>query len=111
MAAFAACNQLDGVEQFLDADADLDGKQVVDVRTPREVQKKPLAGADHAVNIPVDNLRDRMDELDPAAETVVSCGFGLRAHVALRILKQSGFADVKNLSGGMIVRNRAVKND
>ncbi len=111
MAAFAACNQLDGVEQFLDADADLSGKQVVDVRTPREVQKKPLAGADHAVNIPVDNLRDRMDELDQSAETVVSCGIGLRAHVALRILKQNGFSDVKNLSGGMIVRNRAVKDD
>jgi len=110
MAAFAACNQLDGVEHFLDADADLDGKQIVDVRTPREVQKRPLAAADHAVNIPVDNLRDRIGELDQSAETVVSCGIGLRAHVALRILKQSGFSDVKNLSGGMIVRNRAVKD-
>lgn len=111
MAAFAACNQLDGVEEFLDADADLSGKQVVDVRTSREVQKKPLAGADHAVNIPVDNLRERIGELDQSAETVVSCGIGLRAHVALRILKQSGFSDVKNLSGGMMVRNRAVKDD
>jgi rhodanese-related sulfurtransferase len=109
IAAFAACNQLDGFEEFLDADADLTGKQVVDVRTPKETQKKPLAGADHAVNIPVDDLRDRIGELDPSAETVVSCGVGLRAHVAARILKQSGFSDVRNLSGGATLRNRAVK--
>jgi rhodanese-related sulfurtransferase len=111
MAAFAACNQLDGIEEFLDADADLDGKQVVDVRTTGEVEKTPLAGARHAVNIPLDELRDRIGELDPNLETVVSCGVGLRAHVAVCILKQRGFADVKNLSGGAIVRSRAVQTD
>jgi len=109
IAAFAACNQLDGIEEFLDADSDLTGKQVVDVRTPKETQKRPLAGADRAVNIPVDDLRDRIGELDPSAETVVSCGVGLRAHVAARILKQNGFSDVKNLSGGATVRNRAIR--
>jgi NADPH-dependent 2,4-dienoyl-CoA reductase/sulfur reductase-like enzyme/rhodanese-related sulfurtransferase len=110
LAAFAACNQLDGIETFVDADADLAGKQVVDVRTTGEVAKVPLAGTPQAVNIPVDELRDRLGELDPAAETVVSCGVGLRAHVAARILLQSGFSDVKNLSGGSTVRNRAVRD-
>jgi NADPH-dependent 2,4-dienoyl-CoA reductase/sulfur reductase-like enzyme len=38
LAAFAACNHLDGIEEFIDADADLTGKQVVDVRTAAEVQ-------------------------------------------------------------------------
>jgi len=107
-AAFAAGNLLDGFEQFLDADADLSGKQVVDVRTAAEVQQTPLAGAPNLVNIPVDELRQRIGELDPAAETVVSCGIGLRGHVAARILKQHGFADVKNLAGGATVRNRIV---
>ena len=108
LAAFAACNQLDGIEQFLDADADLSGQQVVDVRTAAEVKQTPLAGAPDAINIPVDELRQRLGELDPSAPTVVSCGVGLRGHVAARILKQHGFADVKNLSGGATIRNRIV---
>lgn len=108
LAAFAACNQLDGIERFVDADAELSGQQVVDVRTPAEVQQTPLAGAPDAVNIPLDELRQRIGELDPTAETVVSCGVGLRAHVAARILKQHGMADVSNLSGGATIRNRIV---
>jgi len=110
-AAFAACNALDGFEQFLDAGADLIGRQVIDVRTAGEVKQTPLAGAPNAVNIPVDELRQRIGELDPAAQTVVSCGIGLRGHVAARILKQHGFADVKNLSGGATIRNRLVRAD
>ncbi|MCL4204766.1 MAG: FAD-dependent oxidoreductase [Pirellulaceae bacterium] len=108
-AAFAACNQLDGFEEFLPPDDDLSGKQVVDVRTAAEVRSNPLAAAPHAVNIPLDELRDQLDRLDRGAETVVSCGVGLRGHVAARILKQRGFADVKNLTGGATVRNRAIR--
>jgi rhodanese-related sulfurtransferase len=111
LAAFAACNQLDQFEEFVTADADLSSKQVVDVRTPREVEHSPLADVDHAVNIPVDELREGLDRLDPQRETVVSCGVGLRGHVAARILKQRGFEDVKNLSGGATVRNRAIRDD
>lgn len=107
-AAFAACNQLDGIDVFLPADADLSQMQVVDVRTAAEVQKAPLSGAPHAIAIPVDELRDRIGELDPSRDTVVSCGVGVRAHVAVRILAQSGFSQVRNLSGGATVRNRAV---
>jgi rhodanese-related sulfurtransferase len=108
MAAFAACNVLDGLEEFLAADADLSGMQLVDVRTAQEVAKKPLLGAEQAVNIPVDDLRDRLGELDKDLPTVVSCAVGLRGHVASRILRQRGFARVHNLSGGATVRNRAV---
>jgi rhodanese-related sulfurtransferase len=107
MAAFAACNQLDGVEGFVPADADLSDKQVLDVRTMVELKKTPLAEVEGAVNIPLDELRDRLDEIDRDRPTVVSCGVGLRAHVAVRILKQHGFGDVANLSGGATLRNRA----
>lgn len=110
-AAFAACNQLDGLTEFAVPDTDLAGKQVVDVRTAGEVQKTPLAGVANVVNIPVDELRDRIAELYPSLETIVSCGVGMRAHVAARILMQSGFQDVKNLSGGATVRNRAVPQE
>jgi NADPH-dependent 2,4-dienoyl-CoA reductase/sulfur reductase-like enzyme/rhodanese-related sulfurtransferase len=109
-AAFAACNELDGIEDFIESDADLTDKQVVDVRTATEVQQAPLAGAAHAVNIPLDELREQRQRLDPTIETVVSCGVGIRAHVAACILRQSGFADVKNLAGGSTVRNRAIRH-
>jgi rhodanese-related sulfurtransferase len=108
-AAFAACNQLDGVDTFLPADGDLSAVQLVDVRTVGEVERIPLAGGSHAINIPVDELRDRLGELDPSQETVVSCGVGIRAHVAACILRQHGFANVRNLSGGATVRNRTTR--
>lgn len=107
MAAFAACNQLDGIEAFVPADADLSGKQVVDVRTTAEVEARPLAGATRAISIPLDELRDRLNELDATKETVVSCAAGVRAHVASRILRQHGFQSVGNLVGGATMRTRA----
>lgn len=109
MAAFAACNQLDGVEDFVAADTDLTDCQIVDVRSTAEVQCNPLAGVDGAINIPLNELRDRLTELDRDAPTVVSCSVGLRSHVGVRILKQHGFRNVSNLAGGATVRNRAVQ--
>lgn len=107
MVAFAACNQLDGVEAFAPAKADISNKQVVDVRTVAEVASRPLAGAARAINIPLDELRDRLGELDPNKATVVSCAAGVRAHVASRILRQHGFDEVENLIGGATMRSRA----
>ena len=107
-AAFAACNHMDQIDEFVAADSDLANVQLIDVRTPAEVARSPLASTVSAINIPVDDLRDRIQELDPAKETVVSCGVGIRAHVAVRILKQHGFSNVKNLSGGATIRNRAI---
>ncbi|MCA9153872.1 MAG: FAD-dependent oxidoreductase [Planctomycetales bacterium] len=108
MAAFAACNQMAGVVDFIEADSDLTNLQVVDVRTPAEVERLPLAGAAHAINIPVDQLRDRLSELDSSRETVVSCASGVRSHVGQRILRQAGFHDVKSLAGGATLRERAM---
>jgi rhodanese-related sulfurtransferase len=108
IAAFAACNQLAGIDDFIPAEADLSRLQVVDVRSAAETIRQPLAGTPHAVNIPVDELRERLGELDKNVETVVSCGVGLRAHVAARILKQHGFKRVSNLSGGALLRTWAI---
>jgi rhodanese-related sulfurtransferase len=109
-AAFAAGNQLDGIEEFVEADADLAGMQVVDVRTIGEVRDRPLKSASHAINIPLDELRERYMELDSTKSTVVTCGVGVRGHVAARILKQAGF-NVGNLTGGATLRNRAIQGE
>lgn len=104
LAAFAACNELDGLVRFAQPDADLSGFQVVDVRTAAEVAEGMLA---EAVHIPLDALRDRIFELDPKRPTVVVCRSGMRAWVASRILLQSGFQDVRDLTGGMRLRTHA----
>ena len=71
--------------------------QIVDVRTAAEFQQKHIP---FAVNIPLDSLRDRLQELSQEREIWVVCGVGQRAYNATRILQQNGFR-VKNLSGGM----------
>lgn len=108
LAAFAAENDITGVARLVPPDTDLAAFQVVDVRTPEECAALPLAAAPHAVNVPVDELRARLGELDPARPTVVVCQTGVRAHVAARILAQHGFRDIVNLSGAAVVRDFAM---
>lgn len=106
-AAFAACNELDGLIGVAPSDADLADYQVVDVRSGKEVQAAPLADASHALHIPLDELRDRIGELDPSRPTVVSCASGVRSYNAGRILKQHGFDTVLNLNGAAKMRSLA----
>lgn len=75
--------------------------QIVDVRTTTEFQRMQLK---EPINIPLDSLRERLDELTTEREIWVVCGVGLRAYNATRILQQNGFT-VKNLSGGMQTYN------
>lgn len=98
MAAFVAQNDLDGMAPLVQPDADLSGFQVVDVREQRERDKLPLAEAPHAVHIRLDDLRERLGELDPTRPTVVSCLSGARSYAAVRILAQHGFREVYNLT-------------
>ncbi len=70
---------------------------LLDVRTKSEFKKGTLEGA---VNIPLDDLRSRLNELDPTKPVYVFCQVGLRGYVASRILEQNGFKEVYNLSGG-----------
>jgi NADPH-dependent 2,4-dienoyl-CoA reductase/sulfur reductase-like enzyme/rhodanese-related sulfurtransferase len=103
MAAFAASNDLQQAPEMLATFASLEGLQVVDVRESAELQRLPLAGA---VHIPVDQIAQRMGELDSTRPTVTVCHSGKRAHVAACILKGNGFEQVQNLTGGMSVRSR-----
>jgi NADPH-dependent 2,4-dienoyl-CoA reductase/sulfur reductase-like enzyme/rhodanese-related sulfurtransferase len=103
VAAFAACNDLDKSSPLTHADSPKDAPQFLDVRTCDEHARCCHPAA---VNIPVDDLRARIGELDPAKETMITCQSGLRAHIAARILKQQGFENVKNLTGGMMIQQR-----
>ncbi len=70
-AAFTACNQMDGLGEVIDdVDSDLSQYQIVDVRTAAEIAKAPLTGCSGVVEIPVDELRERLHELDSAKPTV-----------------------------------------
>ena len=69
---------------------------LLDVRTPIEFAGGSVPGA---VNIPVDALRSRLNELPRDKELLVFCQVGLRGHIACRILSQHGFA-CRNQSGG-----------
>ena len=69
---------------------------LLDVREPAECQGGCFDGA---INIPLGQLRDRLEELPRDREIWVNCGVGQRAYYACRILSQHGFR-VKNFSGG-----------
>ncbi len=71
------------------------GYLLVDVRTAGEFARGSVPGA---VNVPVDELRERLDELGEK-NVVVICQVGQRGHVATRLLRDNGF-NAKNLSGG-----------
>ncbi|MBX3422808.1 MAG: FAD-dependent oxidoreductase [Pirellulaceae bacterium] len=101
MAAFVAQNDLADYPQLAPAGASLAGIQVVDVRNDDEISKLPLPDA---IAIPVDSIVERWQELDPHRQTIVVCHSGKRAHVAASWLKGQGFQDVKNLNGGMSIR-------
>ncbi len=96
VAAFVAQNQLRGLVHGISMDQ-VGDRQIVDVRTPAEAASGTLPGA---INIPVDELRQRLHELDSRRPTVVLCQIGLRGYVACRILQQNGFEQVFNLKGG-----------
>ena len=102
MAAFTACNDLQGTPELALPDADLSSLQIVDVRTAAEREKLPL---DNAVSIEVDGFPEHLQQLDPEKTTVVVCHSGKRAHVAASWLRSSGFKKVFNLTGGMSIRS------
>lgn len=77
------------------AEAVQQGAALVDVRSPGEFAAGGIPGA---INIPLDELRDRLHELPPGP-LLVHCQVGQRGHVATRLLLQRGF-EARNLDGG-----------
>lgn len=101
IAGYVACNTLDGVMPVVTwrelAAADRSEVCLVDVRTPEEYS---LGTIDGAVNIPLDDLRGRLGEIDRESDVIVFCAVGLRGYLAQRILLGRGYRRVRNLAGG-----------
>lgn len=101
IAGYVACNTLDGVMPVVTwrelAAADRAEVCLVDVRTPEEYA---LGTIDGAVNIPLDDLRGRLGEIDRESDVIVFCAVGLRGYLAQRILLGRGYRMVRNLAGG-----------
>jgi NADPH-dependent 2,4-dienoyl-CoA reductase/sulfur reductase-like enzyme/rhodanese-related sulfurtransferase/TusA-related sulfurtransferase len=82
-------------------DIDLLRKQqalFVDVRIPEEYEIKTLPGA---INIPLEQLRERLSELPQRKRIVLFCNYGKRGYFAYRIMDQHGYNHIHNLSGGL----------
>ena len=79
---------------------------LLDVRHPQELAVEQIPGA---VNIPLDELRSRLNELPRDREIRVFCRSGQRAYYATRVLLQNGF-NVRNLAGGMMSRENLVSD-
>ncbi len=100
MAGFVAQNVLEGRSHVITWN-EVTGRKpeeyiLVDVRSEEEYNNGHIEGA---INIPVDNLRERLAELDPNKTIVAYCQVGLRGYVADRILTQHGY-QVLNVIGG-----------
>ena len=74
-----------------------DNGLLIDVRRPDEFMLGKIGGA---INIPVDEIRERLHEIPTDRPIFIYCEAGLRGYLAQRILKQHGFNKVSNLSGG-----------
>ncbi|MGF7405468.1 FAD-dependent oxidoreductase [Lactococcus lactis] len=109
MAGYAAINLLLGQSeniQWHELAAELaKGKVLLDVRNPNELAKGKFKNSQ---NIPLDDLRERLNELDKKTEYIVSCQSGLRSYNAERILKQEGYK-VKNLDGAFGLYSKVTK--
>ena len=103
LAAFIGQNDLSGFSPLISA-ADLKDELasaklpiVLDVRTLGEYGASHVKGA---VHIPVDDLRFELQQLPKDRRIAVHCRSGFRAHLAVRILKENGYTDVANVTGG-----------
>lgn len=101
IAGYVANNVLSGAMPIISwRDIDNRDKQktfLLDVRTEDEYSLGSIEGA---VNIPLDDLRNRISEVPKDKEIYIFCAVGLRGYIALKILTARGFKNVKNLTGG-----------
>ena len=84
--------------------ADKSQVTLVDVRTPDEYALGTIPGA---INIPLDDLRERLADIPENQPVYLFCGVGLRGYLASNILKSKGYPDVRNLIGGLKTYNAA----
>lgn len=106
MAGYVIENMLTGKSKWIHwhdvKDLPRDGSvTLIDVRTVMEYENGHIEGF---ANMPLDDIRNHLDEIDKEKTIYVTCQIGLRGYVAARILAQHGF-DVYNLNGGYRLYN------
>ena len=101
IAGYTAANIINGSMPVIHwrelKDMDLSGTTLIDVRTKDEYD---LGTIRNAINIPVDELRERIHEIPADKPVIIFCAIGLRGYIALKILTGRNFKNVRNLSGG-----------
>ena len=70
---------------------------LLDVRTHQETEIASLGG----IHIPLDELHNRINELDQESHIVIYCHHGIRSLAAVGILQSNGFNQVQHLKGGI----------
>ncbi len=78
-----------------------DGAVIVDVRTPGEYAGGSIKGS---INIPLDQLKNKMNKLNKDKAIITCCASGMRSASAKGILKSNGFNEVHNGGGWMSLR-------
>jgi len=101
MAGFTGSNILKGLVASVTYDqaAAMKDSLILDVRTDEEFRAGRIP---NSIHIPLDVLRERIPELPRDRHLIIACRTGVRSYAAFRILKQSGFERLANLSGGYI---------
>ena len=101
MAGFVAENIMDEQAKIIQWDEidslNRNDNLLIDTRTAYEFAQGHIEGA---INIPVDEIRDRLMDIPNNKRVILICAVGLRGYVAARILMQNCYKDVYNLSGG-----------
>ncbi|MBN1794012.1 MAG: FAD-dependent oxidoreductase [Candidatus Omnitrophica bacterium] len=98
LAGMTALNHIRGITELVHWE-ELSGEEfLLDVRTAKEHTERNVP---NSVNIPVDEIRERLPELPSDKEIIVFCHVGIRAHIACRILSQRGYKTA-NISGGYL---------
>ena len=98
IAGFVASNILEGTMEVVHWNQLDEAAYILDVRTAGEFKRGNVPSS---INIPVDKLRNRLNELPKDTAINVYCAVGLRSYIACRILTQKGFV-ARNISGGYI---------
>ena len=91
-----------------DLKAQLDGGTPPTLLDVRQDWETKLCRLENAVHIPIEEIELRTEELDPQSEIVVYCHQGVRSAAVAEYLRSLGFADVKNLAGGLDFWARAI---
>ncbi len=110
MAGYVAANILNGYTNpfyIEDVENIEDDSIILDVRTDEEFRRGNL---DNSIKISIDELRENLNNIDKSKKIYLYCRIGQRGYIAERILRQNGFENVYNLSGGYLMYEDMIKD-